>query len=58
MVGRMSERGVCVWWGIDLRSRLLVLEGLGLDSLDAHDCSNMCVCVKREDEGGAGGREL
>ena len=32
-----------VWWGIDLRSRLLVLEGLGLDSLDAHDCNAMCV---------------
>ena len=50
----MSERGVCVWRGIDLRSRLLVLEGLGLNCLDAHDGSDECVCVcgeGREDRG-------
>jgi hypothetical protein len=29
----------------DLRSGLLVLERLGLDCLDAHDCNGMCVCL-------------
>lgn len=38
--------------GLYLRSRLLVLEGLGLDSLDAHGCD--CMWVK-QDGGGAEG---
>jgi hypothetical protein len=29
---------------LHLRSRLLVLERLGLNSLDAHGCNGMCVC--------------